>query len=242
MPAIRMLFAVISYLLFFLTFLYLVGFVSGLVVPRTIDGAVTSAPLVAAFVDIVLIAMFGVQHSVMARPAFKAQFTRMVHPSIERSFYVLATVAVLWVIFAFWQPIPAVIWATTGGVAMALWIGFAIGWAIVFASTWMLDHFELFGLRQAWFGFRGVEDTMPRFRQPLLYRAVRHPIYLGFLLAFWAIPVMTVGHLIFAGGMTVYILIAIRYEERDLIDALGVAYVEYRKRVGMIVPGIGKAR
>ncbi|AKM09574.1 methanethiol S-methyltransferase [Croceicoccus naphthovorans] len=242
MPAVRLAFAGLCYLLFFATFLWLVGFVGNLVIPRSIDFGPSVGMAGAAVIDIALIALFGVQHSVMARPGFKARITKVVHPSLERSFYVLSTVAVLWVLFTLWQPIPWVVWSVSGTGAAVLWALFALGWAVVFLSTWMLDHFELFGLRQAWFGYRGTEDGPPRFREPMFYRVVRHPLYVGFLFAFWAIPVMTFGHLLFAAGMTAYILIAIRYEERDLINALGDAYRDYQRRVGKIVPGIGKIR
>lgn len=242
MGAIRLVFAVASYLLFFATFLYLAAFVGNLFVPKTIDAGGVLDPIPAAVVDVFLISLFGLQHSVMARSGFKRKLTQFVHPSIERSVYVLATVGVLWIMFALWQPIPAVVWAAEGTAAVVLWALFAIGWTIVFLSTWMLDHFELFGLRQAWFGFTGKNDHAPKFREPMFYRYVRHPLYFGMLMAFWAIPVMTVGHLLFASVMSVYVLMAIRWEERDLTHALGEAYTDYRKRVGMIVPGIGKAR
>lgn len=242
MRAIRLVFAVASYLLFFATFLYLAAFVGNLFVPKTIDAGGVLDPVPAAVVDVFLISLFGLQHSVMARSGFKRKLTQFVHPSIERSVYVLATVGVLWIMFALWQPIPAVVWAAEGTAAVVLWALFAIGWTIVFLSTWMLDHFELFGLRQAWLGFTGKNDHAPKFREPMFYRYVRHPLYFGMLMAFWAIPVMTVGHLLFAGVMSVYVLMAIRWEERDLTHALGEAYTDYRKRVGMIVPGIGKAR
>lgn len=242
MAVLRFTFAIACYLLFLATFLYLVGFVGNLAVPRTIDSGPTVAPALAALFDIVLILLFGLQHSIMARPAFKRRLEQVIHPSMERSVYILASVLVLWLLFAFWQPIPGIVWSVGGTAATVLWIGFAAGWGIVFLSTWMLDHFELFGLRQAWFDLRGERDGEPSFREPMFYRMVRHPLYLGFLFAFWAIPVMTWGHLLFAAVMTGYILVAIRYEERDLIDALGERYVDYRKRVGMLLPGIGKVR
>ncbi len=247
MRVLRFTYAIAAYLLFFATFCYLVGFVGNLLVPKGIDtvpatGAALSTGM-AVVVDLLLIALFGVQHSVMARRGFKSWLTRALHPAIERSTYVLATVIVLWVLMVFWQPIPAVVWqAEAGWLVALLWALFGIGWAVVFISTWLLNHFELFGLHQAWLDLTGREAPPPRFREPAFYRLVRHPLYLGLVLAFWAIPTMTFGHLVFAGGMTVYILVGIRYEERDLLAALGAQYAEYRTRVGMIVPGLGKAK
>ena len=243
MATLRLLFAVTCYLLFFATFLYLVGFVTDLAVPRSVDTGPAAATAAAILIDAALIAVFGLQHSVMARPGFKRGITRVLHPAIERSFYVLATVAVLWLMFALWRPIPAIAWSAERPSAVTLlWALCAMGWGTIFISTWLLDHFELFGLKQAWTHWRGLTERPPQFRQPLFYRFVRHPIYLGMLFAFWAIPTMTWGHLLFAGGMTVYILIGIRFEEQDLIAQLGEAYTGYRKRVGMLIPGIGKAR
>lgn len=197
----------------------------------------------AAIVNVALIALFGVQHSVMARPGFKARLLRFWPAGIERSLYVLSTVIVLVALFWFWRPMPELVWsAQAEWLRMLLWALFFAGWAMVFVSTWLLNHFELFGLQQAWFDARGRTATPPQFRTPLFYRYVRHPLYLGFLLAFWAIPDMSQGHLLFAVAMLGYILIAIRYEERDLVAHLGQSYVEYRTRVGMLIPGIGKAR
>jgi len=243
MRAIRLAFAVFAYLCFFAAFLYLVGFVGNLLVPKSIDSGPTTPLALTLPIDLALIALFGLQHSVMARPGFKRWITRYVHPASERSVYVLATVAVLVAMFALWRPIPILLWtARADWLVMLLWALFAIGWGIVFVTTWLLGHFELFGLQQAWLHFRGREAASPRFREPLFYRWVRHPLYLGFLLAFWAIPTMTVGHALFAAGMTAYILIAIRYEERDLTALLGDSYADYRTRVGMLLPGIGRAR
>jgi methanethiol S-methyltransferase len=243
MATLRMLFAVAAYFGFFAAFVYLVGFVGNLIVPRSIDIG-PEAPLAFAVVtDLALVALFGLQHSVMARPVFKRALARFVHPAIERSVYVLATVAVLVILYALWVPIPALVWSTDNQALTAvLWGLFALGWGVVFVSTWLLNHFELFGLQQAWLDMRGRTAAEPQFREPLFYRYVRHPLYLGFLLAFWATPTMTVGHALFAAGMTVYILIAIRYEERDLTAMLGEAYTGYRARVGMLIPGVGKVR
>ncbi|WP_284124881.1 methanethiol S-methyltransferase [Parerythrobacter aestuarii] len=243
MRLVRALYAVATYFLFFATFVYLIAFVGGVFVPKTVDSGVAGPMGVAVAVDLVLIALFGVQHSVMARPGFKRWLTGFLHPAIERSTYVLMTLVVLWIMFAFWQPIPNVIWAVdTETATLALWALFLVGWTIAFISTWLLNHFELFGLQQVWLDFTGKEPVEQKFRQPLFYKVSRHPLYLGMLIGIWAIPVMTAGHLLFAAGMTIYVLIAIRYEERDLVAFLGEQYAEYRTKVGMLLPGIGKAK
>lgn len=244
MRTLRFGLAIVAYLLFFVTFLYLVGFVGNLMVPLSVDAGGRSGSLpTAVIVDVLLVALFGIQHSIMARPGFKATLTRAVPKSFERTVYVFASVVVLWVMFAFWQPIPQTVWSVQSQVwSMVLWALFAMGWTIVFISTWLMNHFELFGLQQTWYDMRGMEVPAQRFREPLFYHYSRHPLYLGFLLAFWSIPHMTVGHLVFAGAMTVYVLVAIRYEERDLTTFLGDQYSDYRTRVGMLLPGIGKAR
>ena len=249
-------FAVGSYLLFFASFLYLVGFtgnlfdeavaltgIAGLAALPSIDAG-PAAPLgVAIIINLALIALFGIQHSVMARPGFKSWLTRFWPAPIERSLYVLATVAVLVMIYVFWRPITPMVWSVEADwLRMLLWGLFFAGWAILFIATCLLNHFELFGLHQAWAGFRGTAVPETQFRTPLFYKLVRHPIYTGILLAFWATPDMSQGHLLFAIGMTVYVVIGVRYEERDLIAHLGDQYVEYRKKVGAVIPGIGKAR
>jgi protein-S-isoprenylcysteine O-methyltransferase Ste14 len=243
MGAIRLLFAVAVYGLFFAAFLYLIGFVGNLYVPRSIDIGPAAPQMTALLVNAGLIALFGLQHSIMARRGFKAALTRVWPASIERSLYVLATTAVLVLLYWLWRPLPELVWsAQAEWLRTLLWALFFAGWGIVLLSTFLLNHFELFGLQQAWSGFRGTALPAGRFRNPLFYRLVRHPIYTGFLIAFWATPDMSQGHLLFAIGMTIYILIGIRYEERDLAAHLGVQYSEYRVRVGMLVPGIGKAR
>lgn len=228
-----------AYLVFQLTFLYLIGFVADApFLPLTINRGGAEAPvLVAALVDLGLIALFGVQHSVMARPAFKARMAAMIPAPIERSTYVLATCAVLIVLYLGWMPLPAIVWTITSSVMVTiLWGLFAIGWAVVLISTFLISHFQLFGLAQVHAHFTGKALPEKPLSTPLFYRAVRHPLYLGFLMAFWAIPVMTAGHLLFALAMTGYILIAIRYEERDLVAHFGDGYAEYRKKVGMLLP------
>ncbi len=234
------LFGVIAYLIFFATFLYLIAFVGNVpFVPRTIDNGPIVPAIIAATIDLGLIALFGLQHSIMARQGFKAAWTRIVPPPIERATYVLASSAVLLVLFHFWWPLPAIVWSVENPIGAAvLWALFATGWLIVLLSTFLLSHFELFGLKQVWLNFRGAQADAPQFRLPLFYKFVRHPLYSGFLLAFWATPVMSVGHLLFALGMTGYILIAISYEERDLIGLFGEDYVAYRGRVGKLLPRI----
>ena len=239
-----MLVSLLCYAAFLISFLYFIGFVAGYTaLPTNVDkGMIASAP-VAALVDIVLIALFGAQHSIMARQNFKAAWTRIVPKPLERSVYCLAAAAVLIVLVLFWHPIPAIVWSVEStGVRFVLWSLFALGFGIVFVSTWLINHFELFGLAQTWGHMRGHDGAPPRFRTPLLYAIVRHPLYLGFLIALWATPVMTAGHVLLAAGLSVYILIGIALEERDLIATFGSTYHDYRRRVGMIIPGIGRRR
>ena len=243
MRALYLLFGVFAYALFFATFLYLIAFVGDLPgVPRTVSqGGFEAAPLVAATIDLALIGLFGLQHSVMARQGFKRAWTKLVPQPIERSMYVLVTSAVLWVMFHYWHPIAGEIWRIDNAIgAGLLWALFAAGWLIVLISTFLISHFELFGLTQVWLNWRGAEARPQQFRQPLFYRLVRHPLYSGFLLAFWATPVMTAGRLLFAAGMSVYILIAIRYEERDMVGHFGADYERYRQEVGMVTPRFGR--
>ena len=234
-------FAIVAYGVFFATFLYLIGFVGDFgALPRTVDRGLDGPVALAVLVDLGLIALFGVQHSVMARQGFKRAWTRIVPKQAERSIYVLAASLALIVLFAFWHPIEGTVWSAAGALATVLWALFAIGWLLVLLSTFLINHFELFGLQQAWFHARGREAAAPVFRQPLFYKLVRHPLYSGFLIAFWAIPQMSYGHLLLAAGMTVYIYIAIQHEERDLVSLFGRDYEDYRQRVGMLVPGIGR--
>jgi methanethiol S-methyltransferase len=243
--AISLLFAVAAYAVFFATFLYLIVFVGnldfGALTPRTVDRPASTLPLGAAIiVNLALIALFGVQHSVMARQGFKRAWTKIVPRHVERSFFVLIASLVLLVMFRFWQPIDMVVWSITAPIASnTLWLLFWAGWGTVLISTFLINHFELFGLQQAWVYARGRELTPPRFHTPFLYRWVRHPLYLGFFVAFWATPHMTAGHLLLAAGMSVYMLIAIRYEERDLVAFHGRDYEDYRGRVGMLLPRFG---
>ena len=238
--------AAICYAAFFAAFVYLIGFVAGFPgLPTTVDAnpyrGLAAPPATAVLIDLGLIALFGVQHSVMARPGFKAAWTRIVPGPIERSVYCLASALVLALLYMFWQPILTPVWTIQNPALRAVvWGLFGLGWAIVFLSTWLINHFELFGLAQVWRHWRGSEAGPARLTTPLFYRVVRHPLYSGFLLAFWAAPTMTLGHLLLAAGMTVYVLIAIRYEERDLVGVFGADYEDYRRRVGMLVPGVGK--
>ena len=238
--AVTLLFAIVAYGIFFATFLYLIGFVGGFdFMPKTVDRGPEAAVAVAIVINLALIATFGVQHSVMARQGFKRAWTRIVPKPMERSVYVLFASLALMLLFAFWRPIDAVVWSVANDAGRALiWAIFAAGWLTVLLSTFLINHFELFGLQQAWFNARGREARPPQLREPFLYRFVRHPLYVGFFLAFWAAPTMTAGHLLLAVGMSTSMLIAIRHEERDLVDLFGEDYAEYQGRVGMLTPRI----
>ena len=216
--AAALLFSTVAYAIFFATFLYLIAFVGNLpFAALTVDRG-PGAPVATAVIDRpVLISLFGIQHSVMARQGFKGRGPGSYPNIVERSVYVLIASAVLVVMFLFWRPIPQVIWDATGSaLELPIWILFAAGWLIVLLSTFLINHFELFGLQQAWFHARSRQAKAHELHQPFFYRWVAHPLYSGFIIAFWATPTMTAGHLLFAVGMSVYILIAIRYEERDL--------------------------
>jgi methanethiol S-methyltransferase len=235
-----LLFGVIAYAVFLATFLYLIGFVGNLPeLPRTVDRGPNSDLAAALIVNISLIALFGLQHSVMARQGFKRAWTRIVPAPVERSLYVLAASLALILLFAFWRPLPATVWSIGNDLAATLvWILFALGWLIVLLSTFLISHFELFGLKQVWRNMTGAAAAAPQFRQPFFYKLVRHPLYAGFFLAFWATPHMTMGHLLLALGMSAYMLIAIRYEERDLVGLFGEDYETYRRTTGMLTPRI----
>jgi protein-S-isoprenylcysteine O-methyltransferase Ste14 len=241
-----LLFGVAAYLLFFATFLYLIAFAGNLPwVPLTVDrGGIAGPAGLALVVDVALIALFGLQHSVMARPGFKRAWTRIVPPPIERSVYVVAASLALILLFLVWRPIPGAVWSVENATGAAiLWALFGLGWLIVLVSTFLINHFELFGLAQVWGHARGrTEAAPPAFRTPFFYRWIRHPLYSGFFLAFWATPHMTLGHLLLAAGVSAYMLIAIRYEEHDLVDTFGDDYRTYRERTGMLTPRLGRRR
>ncbi len=242
MRALFMGFSLIAYAIFFATFLYLIAFVGGFpIVPSTVDRGIVSSISEALVIDIALIALFGFQHSIMARQGFKRRWTRVVPWPIERSVFVIFASLALIILFAYWRPIAGDVWNVSNPLGRTvLWTLFAAGWGIVLLSTFLINHFELFGLQQAWLHLRGREPAHPVFHQPLFYKWVRHPLYLGFFLAFWATPHMTNGHLLLSAGMSLFMLIAIRYEERDLVALFGAQYVEYRARVGMLIPGFGR--
>lgn len=235
--AASLLFAVVAYAIFFATFLYLIAFVGNLpVVPVTVDRGPDASVGAALVINLSLIALFGLQHSVMARQGFKRAWTRIVPKPAERSMFVLFSSLALILLFSFWRPIAGTVWQVEGAAAAILWAVFGLGWLIVLLSTFLLNHFELFGLQQAWFHARGKQAAAPQMREPFFYRLVRHPLYSGFFIAFWATPHMTYGHLLLALGMSVYMLIGIRHEERDLVDLFGKDYEDYRQRVGMLAP------
>jgi methanethiol S-methyltransferase len=230
-------YGVVAYACFFATFLYAVGFVGNFVVPSTIDGTATGSVAGAVLVDVLLLTAFALQHSVMARPAFKRWWTQLVPEPAERSTYVLASSLALLLLFWQWRPIGGVVWQVEQPVGQALLYAiFASGWLTVLVTTFLINHFDLFGLRQVWLHLRGVPYRPLGFVTPGPYRHVRHPLYVGWLLAFWATPTMTATHLLFAVATTAYILIAIRLEERDLLAAHGATYVAYRERVPMLIP------
>lgn len=231
-----------AYVVFLGTFLYAIGFVSGHVVPKTIDSGAVLPFGEALLIDMVLLSIFALQHSVMARKPFKRWWTRVVPPAVERSTYVLLASLVLILVFWQWRPLPAVIWHVTEPALSFGLMGLAsAGWLLVLLSTFLINHFELFGLHQVVLNLLKRPAAEPKFRTPFLYKVVRHPLYLGFIIAFWATPLMTAGHLLFAGVTTSYILIAIALEERDLIDVFGDEYRRYRERVAMLVPFWGRS-
>jgi protein-S-isoprenylcysteine O-methyltransferase Ste14 len=234
-------YGVVAYAIFFATFLYAIGFIGNFAVPTTLDGPASAPFLQALLINLGLLAAFALQHSVMARPAFKRWWTQFVPQPVERSTYVLFSSLALIAMFVFWQPMGGTIWNVTDPIGQGvLYALFGLGWAIVLVSTFLINHFDLFGLRQVWLHLRGREYTHLKFGTPWLYKYVRHPLYVGWFLAIWATPTMTVAHLLFAAGTAAYILIAIQLEERDLIGHHGADYVDYRKRVPMLIPRFGK--
>jgi protein-S-isoprenylcysteine O-methyltransferase Ste14 len=241
--AARLTYALICYAVFLLAFLYAVGFLGHVVVPKTVDDGLIVDPGLAVAVNVSLLTLFALQHSVMARPRFKVWWTRIVPQPIERSTYVLLASLALLLLFWQWRPLPAIVWSVSEPVAAGLLMGlFWIGWLVVLASTFMISHLDLFGLKQAIQGWRSTKPGEAAFTTPLLYRYVRHPIYLGFVIAFWATPTMTAGHLLFAAVATAYILVGIQLEERDLVAFFGDRYRRYRREVGMLLPRLRGAR
>ncbi len=237
---IALFYGLAAYAVFFVTFLYAVGFVTGLGVPKTIDTGPAVPIAEAVLVNLLLMTLFAVQHSVMARQPFKRWWTRFVPQPVERSTYVLLASLALILLFWQWRPIPAVIWHVDNAQMAGVLTGLSlVGWAIVLTSTWLINHFELFGVHQVVSNLRGREMPAPTFKTPLFYRFVRHPIYLGFIIAFWATPTMTAGHLLFAAVTTAYIFVGIMLEERDLIALFGDEYRRHRQRVAMLVPSFG---
>lgn len=235
-------YGLVAYVVFFLTFLYSIAFVGGFLGPRTVDaGGPTEDPLTALLINGGLLGLFAIQHSVMARPGFKRWWTKIVPASVERSTYVLLSSLVLILLFWQWRPMPGVVWDVEGFLARnAIWAVFASGWMLVLVSTFLISHFNLFGLRQVWLRLREKPYRPLEFKLRFLYRFVRHPLLLGFLIAFWAIPTMTVGHLLFAVATTGYILVGIQLEERDLVNAHGEAYEAYRRSTPMLIPRPGR--
>jgi methanethiol S-methyltransferase len=236
-------YALAAYLTFLVTFLYAIAFVGGFAVPQQLDGPLEGSLLESLAIDCGLLTVFAVQHSVMARRWFKERWTRIVPWSIERATYVLCASLALLLLFWQWRPLGMPIWTIENEVArVVLWALFAAGWGTVLVVTFLINHFDLFGLRQAWLPLLGRTYMPVSFRTPLPYRLVRHPLYFGFVLAFWMTPTMTLAHLVFALATTAYIVLAIQFEERDLLAEHGAAYAEYRRKVPMLLPALRAIR
>ncbi len=236
------LYGIFAYIVFLFAFLYAIGFVGNFIVPKSIDSGTETTFMEAFLVNALLLGIFAIQHSIMARPAFKKWWTSIINPAIERSTFVLLSSLALLLIYWQWQPMTSIVWKAENQTAAMILNGVCFfGWLVVFLSTFMINHFDLFGLKQVFDNLRNKQFQYPKFRTNFFYKIVRHPIMLGFIIAFWATPVMTLGHIIFSIATTIYIYIAVKYlEEKDLKKFHGKAYEEYQKKVPMLIPFIGK--
>lgn len=233
-----LLYGLVSYIIFLATFVYAIGFIGGFAVPKTLDGPPIRPFIPSLLIDMALLGLFAIQHSVMARPGFKRWWTTIIPTAMERSTYVLLSSVALIILFYYWQPLGGTVWMVTNKTLAGIIYGvFACGWLLVLVSTFLINHFDLFGLRQVWLYFLDKPYTPLPFTTPSLYKFVRHPLYVGWFIAFWAIPTMSTTHLVFALVTTAYILIAIRFEERDLVQALP-GYEAYRDNVPMLIPKV----
>ncbi|MFA5806036.1 MAG: methanethiol S-methyltransferase [Melioribacteraceae bacterium] len=240
--SIAFLYGVFAYIVFLFAFLYAIGFVGNFIVPKSIDSGTETTFMEAFLVNALLLGIFAIQHSIMARPAFKKWWTNIINPAIERSTFVLLSSLALLLIYWQWQPMTSIVWkAENQAAAMILNGVYFFGWLVVFLSTFMINHFDLFGLKQVFDNLLNKQFQHPKFKTNFFYKIVRHPIMLGFIIAFWATPVMTLGHIIFSVTTTIYIYIAVKFlEEKDLRKFHGEAYEEYQKKVPMLIPFIGK--
>ncbi len=234
---IILLYGVVCYVIFFLTFLYAIGFVEHMIVPKAMDTGEVGDVGMSLLVNVILLSIFAGQHVIMARQGFKAKWTKIVPPAAERSTYVLASSLALILLFAYWRPMMDTIWLVENetGRTVLIVVSFA-GWGLVLLSTFLINHFELFGLAQTWRRFKGQREAPPKFVTPMFYKYVRHPLYLGFLIAFWSTPDMTTGHLLFAGLSTGLIFVGMLLEERDMVGFFGAEYENYKRKVSMIFP------
>ena len=236
-------YGILSYGVFLGVFVYAVGFIGGFVTPTRLDGPATRPLWQALAINLGLLGLFAIQHSVMARPAFKRWWTRFIPEAIERSTYVLLSSLALVALFIWWEPIGGIVWDAPAGLARGAVIAlYLFGWALLLYTTFLIDHFDLFGLKQVWRRSNGNPYQPPQFYTPSLYKLVRHPLYVGWLTIFWAAPTMTVAHLVFALATTAYILIAIKLEEHDLVEAFGERYISYRRSTPMLIPRLGRRR